>query len=98
MIWVPTCIGVLASQDETGVEIHAKERTDTDDSDWHSAEKHVWTASAEERTHSRGTWLINNGWCTYIVCVFAIRDFCCSSKAEKSVLQKEAQLHEHWRK
>ena len=59
MIWVSG--GALASQDEMGVEIHAKERTDTDDGDQYSAEKHVWTPSAEERTHSRGRWLINNG-------------------------------------
>ena len=31
----------FASQDETGVEIHTKERTDTDDGDYYSAEKHV---------------------------------------------------------
>ena len=39
VIWVPG--GALASQDETGVEIHTKERTDTDDGDYYSAEKHV---------------------------------------------------------
>ena len=39
MIWVPG--GALASQDETREEIHTKERTDTDDGDCYSAEKHV---------------------------------------------------------
>ena len=38
-MWVPG--GALASQDETGEEIHTKERTDTDDGDCYSAEKHV---------------------------------------------------------
>ena len=47
MIWVPT--GALAPQDEPGVELHTKGRTATDDSDWYSAEKHAWAASAEGR-------------------------------------------------
>ena len=53
MTWVPT--GALAPQDEPGVELHTKGRTVTDDGDWHSAEKHAWAASAEERaTYARG--------------------------------------------
>ena len=36
------------TQDETGVELHTKVRTDTGDGDWYSADKHLWTASAEE--------------------------------------------------
>ena len=52
MIWVPT--GALAPQDEPGVELHTKGRTFTDNGDWYSAEKHAWTASAEERaTYAR---------------------------------------------
>ena len=41
-------VGALTSQDETGVELHTKVRTDTGDGDWYSADKHLWTASAEE--------------------------------------------------
>ena len=48
-------ITALAPQDEPGVELHTKGRTFTDDGDWYSAEKHAWTASAEERaTYARG--------------------------------------------
>ena len=47
-------ITALAPQDEPGVELHTKGRTFTDDGDWYSAEKHAWTASAEEHaTHGR---------------------------------------------
>ena len=47
-MWVP------ASQDETGVELHTKVRTDMGGGDWYSAEKHAWAASAEERaTYAR---------------------------------------------
>ena len=47
-------ITALAPQDEPGVELHTKGRTFTDDGDWYSAEKHAWTASAEERaTYAR---------------------------------------------
>ena len=42
-------VTALAPQDEPGVELHTKGRTFTDDGDWYSAEKHAWTASAEER-------------------------------------------------
>ena len=42
-------VGALTSQDETGVELHTKVRTDMGGGDWYSAEKHLWTASAEER-------------------------------------------------
>ena len=41
-------ITALAPQDEPGVELHTKGRTFTDDDDWYSAEKHAWTASAED--------------------------------------------------
>ena len=47
MIWVS--IGALAHKDEPEGEIHTRGRTDTDDDDWNSAEKHAWAASAEER-------------------------------------------------
>ena len=47
-------ITALAPQDEPGVELHTKGRTFTDNGDWYSAEKHAWTASAEERaTYAR---------------------------------------------
>ena len=52
MIWVS--IGALAHKDEPEGELHTRGRTDTDDDDCHSAEKHAWTASAEERaTYAR---------------------------------------------
>ena len=41
-------MGALAPQDEPGVELRTKGRTFTDDDDWYSAEKHAWTASAED--------------------------------------------------
>ena len=44
-MWMPT--GALAPQEKEG-EPHTRGRTDTDDGDCHSAEKHAWTASAEE--------------------------------------------------
>ena len=47
MIWVS--IGALAHKDEPEGELHTRGRTDTDDDDWYSAEKHAWAASAEER-------------------------------------------------
>ena len=48
-------IGALAPKDEPEGELHTRGRTDTDDGDWYSAEKHAWTASAEERaTYARG--------------------------------------------
>ena len=47
MIWVS--IGALAHKDEPEGELHTRGRTDTDDDDWNSAEKHAWAASAEER-------------------------------------------------
>ena len=44
------CCGVwYCNIDEPGGEIHTRGRTDTDDDDWYSAEKHAWAASAEER-------------------------------------------------
>ena len=52
MIWVP--IGALAPKDEPEGELHTKGRTDTDDGDWYSAQKHAWAASAEEHaTYAR---------------------------------------------
>ena len=48
-------IGALAPKDEPEGELHTRGRTDTDDGDCYSAEKHAWTASAEERaTYARG--------------------------------------------
>ena len=47
-------IGALAPKDEPEGELHTKGRTDTDDGDWYSAQKHAWAASAEERaTYAR---------------------------------------------
>ena len=47
-------IGALAPKDEPEGELHTKGKTNTDDGDWYSAEKHAWTASAEERaTYAR---------------------------------------------
>ena len=47
-------IGALAPKDEPEGELHTKGRTDKDDGDWYSAQKHAWAASAEERaTYAR---------------------------------------------
>ena len=52
MIWVS--IGALAPKDEPEGELHTKGRTEKDDGDWYSAQKHAWAASAEERaTYAR---------------------------------------------
>ena len=41
--------------DSRDMGMNTRGRTDTDDGDWYSAEKHAWTASAEERaTYARG--------------------------------------------
>ena len=40
--------------DSRDMGMNTRGRTDTDDGDWYSAEKHAWTASAEERaTYAR---------------------------------------------
>ena len=47
-------IGALAPKDEPEGELHTKGKTNTDDGDWYSAQKHAWAASAEERaTYAR---------------------------------------------
>ena len=41
--------------DSRDMGMNTRGRTDTDDDDCYSAEKHAWTASAEERaTYARG--------------------------------------------
>ena len=47
-------IGALAPKDEPEGELHTKGKTNTDDGDKYSAQKHAWAASAKERaTYAR---------------------------------------------